>query len=128
MDKIDFFVFAFLQRSRGGNAQKPRHIFQFCFFNFFTSLVFKKLFFDTTDRSIFLSICFRAVPAICPLALASSFSKGMPLESFVRCISVVVLSLSMVKISSKSSMWSRRLWRLIPFTFLYSLGVMPNVA
>ena len=35
---------------------------------------------------------------------------------------------SCVKRSSRSFMWSRRFWRFNPFTFLYSLGVMPNVA
>ena len=43
----------------------------------------KKLLSVTIERPSFLSICFPVVPAICPPALASSFSLGNPRVSLV---------------------------------------------
>ena len=97
-------------------------------FFFFSSIKCRKFSSETTLSPVLLSSSFRATPATNPPSFAAFWFSINPYASFLRAIFVVEASPSMVKMSSKSFMWSLRFSLLRLFNSLYWLGVNPNVA
>src|SRR3989344_2809785 len=81
--------------------------------------------FVITLRPVFDSICLRAFPAILPPSLATLLLSSNPFGSRSWDISVVAVSASIFKTSSRFVILSRRFSFLRPFNFLYSFVLMP---